>query len=82
MSRMARMSHQIFDIITLLEKRNVHFFTSWDGGSKSVTLFATLVGKRIEIYLDANGSVDFSVFRGNEDVIVSKAALIAELDSD
>jgi len=75
------MSHPLYDIIRLLEDKNVHFSIAWDGRD-TITIFATLVGKRVEIYVDDYGNVDFSVFRGNEDVMSGRTALTSELDAD
>jgi hypothetical protein len=75
------MSGQIFKIMKLLEERGVHFFIERNRAD-NITFFATTIGKRFEIYVDENDNVDFSVFRGNEDVIVGMDALIAELDAE
>ena len=75
------MTDPLFDVLELLEQRHIHFFL--DRGSRnSITVFATTVGKRIEIFVNDDGEVDFSVFRGNEDVVSGREALVAELDSD
>ena len=59
----------------------MHFFIAVTS-EEAITIFVTTVGKRIEIYVSQDGSVDFSVFRGREDVTTGVKALEAELDAD
>ncbi len=74
------MSHTLYQTISLLEKKNIHFFLFRDN-TDSISISATLPGKRIEIYINEEGEVDFSVFRGNEEIFMGVDALTAELDS-
>jgi hypothetical protein len=71
----------LFDVLKMLEQRRIHFFIA-RGSHDSITVFATTVGKRIEVFVNEDGEVDFSVFRGNEDVVSGQEALTAEHDSD
>ena len=75
------MTNPLFDVMRLLEQRRLHFFLS-QGSHDSVTIFVTTVGKRIEISVSEDGEIGFSVFRGNEDVVSGREALLTELDAD
>ncbi|GAB6843795.1 hypothetical protein JCM2811A_27970 [Methylorubrum rhodinum] len=61
------MSHEIYRMIRLLEANKVHFELSRHRPD-SIMLTASLVGERIEIDVFEDGHVEYSRFRGNEDV--------------
>lgn len=74
------MSHELFRIIRLLEAKKIHFELA-RYRDDSVMLTATLVGERVEIDVFEDGHVEYSRFRGNEDVesdVPFLEALIAE----
>jgi L-lactate utilization protein LutB len=75
------MPSQLFYVMKLLEERHVHFFLA-QTQKDAVTIFATMVGKRIEIYVDSDDNVDFSVFLGTDNVVVGVDALLKELNAD
>ena len=75
------MSSQLFRVMNLLEERRIHFFLT-QTQKDAVTIFVTTVYKRIEIYVDLDDNVDFSVFRGTDDVVVGVDALLKELETD
>jgi hypothetical protein len=75
------MSNALFDVMKILEEKKIHFFIARNN-SNTVDIFATMVEKRIEIYVNEDGTIDFSVFRGSEDVTPGLEALIEILDED
>jgi hypothetical protein len=79
--RIRPMSNALFDVMKLLEEKRIHFFIARNNPN-TVDIFATMVEKRIEIYVNEDGTIDFSVFRGSEDVTTGLDALIEILDED
>jgi hypothetical protein len=61
------MGSPLFAIMRLLESKNIYFGV-YRCSSDAVLIFATMVGKRIEITVDENDGVDVAIFNGNEDV--------------
>ena len=71
----------LFEVMRLLEGSHVHFNIARESAF-NVTIFATVVGKRIEITVDEDGTVDVAVFRGNEDVAVGMDAVRKAIEDD
>jgi len=68
----------IFQVLTLLDENRISYLiarTRPDG----LTLVATLVGRRLEIFVDECDGVNVSVFVGDESVQVGMQALQAVL---
>jgi hypothetical protein len=61
------MSLALFEAIRLLESAKIHFTLSRDLPD-AITLHATTVGERIEIYVFEDGHVEVSRFKGDESV--------------
>ena len=61
------MSHELFRVIRLLEAEGIHYRLDRHRGD-SVMITAALVGERIEIDVFEDGHVEYSRFRGHEDV--------------
>lgn len=61
------MSHEIYRLIRLLEANKIHFEVGRHRPD-SVMIAATLVSERIEIDVFEDGHVEYSRFRGTEDV--------------
>ena len=61
------MSHELYRVIRLLEHEGVHYRLD-RYRDDSIMITATLVGERIEIDVFEDGHVEYSRFRGNEDV--------------
>ena len=71
----------IYQVMRFLDKARIPFVitrTREDG----LTLIATTIGRRIEIFVDENETVDVSVFTGNEDVCVGIDAVRAAVADD
>ncbi len=75
------MHSTLFDVMKLLEASHVHFYLARESAF-NVTISATMVGKRIEITVDEDGTVDVAVFRGNEDVEVGMDAVRKAIADD
>jgi hypothetical protein len=72
------MTAMIFQVLTLLDENRISYLiarTRPDG----LTLVATLVGRRLEIFVDECDGVNVSVFVGDESVQVGMQALQAVL---
>jgi hypothetical protein len=74
-------SNALFEVMKLLEEKRIHFFLARNNPN-TVNIFATMLEKRIEVYVNEDGTIDFSVFRGSEDVTTGLDALIQVLDDD
>ena len=61
------MSHELYRVIRLLEQEGVHYRLDRHRVD-SIMVTATLVGERIEIDVFEDGHVEYSRFRGGEDV--------------
>ena len=61
------MSHELFRVVRLLEAHGVHFHLARHR-EDTIMITATLVGERIEIDVFEDGHIEYSRFRGNEDV--------------
>ncbi|GJD40318.1 hypothetical protein [Methylobacterium bullatum] len=61
------MSHELYRVIRLLEREGIHYRLDRHRDD-SILITATLVGERIEIDVFEDGHVEYSRFRGNEDV--------------
>ena len=61
------MSHELYRVIHLLEREGIHYRRDRHRDD-SILITATLVGERIEIDVFEDGHVEYSRFRGNEDV--------------
>lgn len=75
------MSSKLFEIMTLLESRRIHFAMQ-RSSPFGVLLTATMVGKRIEINVDQDDTVDVCIFRGDEAVDVGMDAVMKALEED
>ncbi|MBV8664306.1 MAG: hypothetical protein JO107_14535 [Hyphomicrobiales bacterium] len=72
------MSHEIYRVIRLLEAAKVHYRLDRHRDD-SITITATVVGERIEIDVFEDRHIEYSRFRGNEDVEDDVPALEAPL---
>lgn len=70
------MSHELYRMIALLEDAKIHFRLDRHRDD-SIMITATIVGQRIEIDVFEDGHVEYSLFRGNEDVEDNVPALEA-----
>lgn len=61
------MSHELYRVIGLLEQEGVHFRLDRHRDD-SIMITVTLVGERIEIDVFEDGHIEYSRFRGNEDL--------------
>jgi hypothetical protein len=61
------MSSTLFDVMKMLESAKIHFTLSRDCPD-AITVRATTVGERIEIYVFEDGHVEVSRFRGDESI--------------
>ena len=60
-------SHELYRVIRLLERERVHYRLDRHRDD-SIMVTATLVGERIEIDVFEDRHIEYSRFRGNEDV--------------
>ncbi len=72
-----KMSHPLFDLLTELERARIHF-TLGRYRDDTVLVTLTLVGERVEIDVFADGQMQVSRFKGNED-IVGDGALVQQI---
>jgi hypothetical protein len=79
--RIKPVSNALFAVMKILEEKRIHFSIARNNPT-TVDIFATLLEKRIEIYVNEDGTIDFSVFHGSEDVTTGLDALIKILDED
>ncbi len=75
------MSSKLFELMKLLESRQIHFMIR-RSSPFALMLHATMIGKRIEISVEEDDSVDVCVFRGDESVEVGMDAVLRALDED
>ena len=75
------MSNSLFDVLALLDARNISYFIEHNC-KDTITIYATLASRRVEIYVHESNEIDFSVFRGKEDVVIGFDALKNEIDID
>ena len=75
------MSHELYRVIRLLERERVHYRLDRHRDD-SIMVTATLVGERIEIDVFEDGHIEYSRFRGNEDVESDVSLLEALLRED
>lgn len=61
------MTHELYRVIRLLEREGVHYRLDRHRDD-TILITATLVGERIEIDVFEDGHVEYSRFRGSEDV--------------
>ena len=62
------MSHPLFDLLVRLEQAGIHF-TLGRYRDDTVLITLTLVGERVEIDVFADGQMQVSRFKGNEDIV-------------
>ena len=72
------MSHELYRMIRLLERERVHYRLDRHRDN-SILVNETMVGERIEIDVFEDGHVEYSRFRGHEDVEGDVPALEALL---
>ena len=72
------MTHELYRMIRLLERERVHYRLDRHRDD-SIMVTVTLVGERIEIDVFEDGHVEYSRFRGNEDMEDNVPALEALL---
>lgn len=70
------MSHELYRMIRLLDEAKVHYRLDRHRDD-SIMITATMVGERTEIDVFEDGHVEYSRFRGNEDVEEDVPALHA-----
>lgn len=75
------MSHELYRLIRKVEQ-NGAWFRLDRHREDSVMITVTLVGERIEIDVFEDGHIEYSRFKGNEDVESDPGALIALLDQE
>ena len=75
------MASILFEVLKLLEERRIGFFIERDRHD-GLTITAVLVGKRVEISVTEDETVDVAVFRGNEMVEVGMDAVRKALEED
>jgi hypothetical protein len=75
------MPAKLFEVMTLLEQRGVHFSIERTG-PYDVQLMATLVGKRVEITVDEDDIINVSISRGDESVEVGMDAVLKAIEDD
>ena len=75
------MISDLFDLLSFLDKKKLYYVLSrtCDG---SVLVTVTLVGMRIEIYWFKDKHIEYSIFRGNEDVSRNTDKLIELLENE
>jgi hypothetical protein len=73
------MSHELYRLIRKLEQ-NGAWFRLDRHRDDSVMITVTLVGERIEIDVFEDGHIEYSRFRGNEDVESDVRVLLALLE--
>ncbi|SFU94984.1 hypothetical protein SAMN02799631_03371 [Methylobacterium sp. 174MFSha1.1] len=61
------MTHELYRVIRLLERERIHYRLDRHRDD-SIMVTATLVGERIEIDVFEDGHIEYSRFRGSEDV--------------
>lgn len=71
------MSHALFALLSDLEAAKIHF-TLGRHRPDSILVSLTLVGERVEVDVFADGHMEVSRFKGNED-IVGDSELVSEL---
>jgi len=64
----------IFQVLRLLDEEHVPFVVMRTR-ENGLTIVATTIGKRVEIFVDEDDIVDVSVFTGNEDVVLGLDAV-------
>lgn len=71
---------RMLDFLNFLNEKNIHFFIEQDAPDwLMVTL--TLVGTRVEVMFSVD-DMTFSVFKGNEDVLMDEKALYELIKRD
>jgi len=71
----------LFAVMKLLESRGAYFDVRRLSPS-DVTLLVTLVGRRVEIRVDEDDTIDVCVFEGDEAVELGMEAVLRALDED
>ena len=75
------MPSPLFPILRLLEERRLHF-SLVRNAKDSIAILVTMVGQRLEVYVNEDDDVTFSTFLGDESVLVGEEALIRKLESE
>ena len=75
------MSAKLFEVIKLLESKRISFQIA-RSTPFGLEIRAMLVGKRVEIAVDEDDSVDVAIFRGDESVEVGMDAVARALSDD
>jgi hypothetical protein len=75
------MPAMIFQVMRLLDREQIPFLVTRTR-EEGLTIVATTVGRRIEIFVDESEMVDVSVFVGSEDVTVGVDAVSAAISDD
>jgi hypothetical protein len=73
------MASTLFEVLKLLEEKRISFFIQRDR-SDGLTITAVPVGKRVEISVTEDDTVDVAVFRGDEQVEVGMDAVRKALE--
>ena len=74
------MTHKLYQLITELEKRKIHFFMS-RLRNDSIMLTCTIVGMRMEVDVFEDGHIEYSEFKGDESVLDDETHLRNLMDS-
>ena len=62
------MSHKLYEILESLDSAHI-FYTLGRHRDNVITIHVTVVGARYEIEVESNGTVNTSMFKGNEDLV-------------
>jgi hypothetical protein len=74
------MSSNLFEVMKLLESKRIHFTIHRSG--IFLLLMASLPGRRIEISVDEDDTVDVTVFSGDESVEVGLDAVAKTIEDN
>ncbi|WP_288587668.1 hypothetical protein [uncultured Methylobacterium sp.] len=72
--------HTPFTIMRLLDEAGV-YFTINRYREESITIYATIAGERVEIDIFEDGHIEYSIFKGNEDVLSDEKHLLEKIKS-
>jgi hypothetical protein len=75
------MDHTLFELLKELDSAAIHY-TLARYVPDSVCITLTLVGERVEVYVFDDGRLEFSRYKGHEDVCTDKAALKQLIDEN
>jgi hypothetical protein len=68
-------THPLYDVLNLLERERLHFRIDRHRPD-TVMITVTVVGERLEIDVFDDGHIEYSRFKGDEDVFDDEGALM------